>query len=252
MGVEGKDRAKVLEAGAALLSNQLGRRCSGCARVTDCRCRPLAAVWRRQVDHLANRAQRDQPNADHNLAARPCARRVDRIDAAGRRGSPFIEHLRRGTTPIFVSDHGLCRLAVIGWLKTVDWLTGTIFRPTRRRARIHCRPSRLGRVSVGVGRRARGRGRGSSTRVCAGETLRDRCDMPHRIRNMSEKPAHATMVCILKAAMMDRGGAGRLDLGMSRHGRGSAPLSSWINALGAMTSIARRVRRTGLAFRAPN
>jgi hypothetical protein len=27
--------------------------------------------------------------------------------------------------------------------------------------------------------------------------------MPHRIRNLSGKPAHATMVCILKAAMMD-------------------------------------------------
>ena len=37
----------------------------------------------------------------------------------------------------------------------------------------------------------------------AGETLRYRCDMPHRIRNLSGKSAHATMVCILKAAMMD-------------------------------------------------
>jgi hypothetical protein len=27
--------------------------------------------------------------------------------------------------------------------------------------------------------------------------------MPHRIRNLSGNPAHATMVCILKAAMMD-------------------------------------------------
>ena len=35
------------------------------------------------------------------------------------------------------------------------------------------------------------------------ETLRYRCDRPHRIRNLSSVPAHATMVCILKAAAME-------------------------------------------------
>jgi XRE family transcriptional regulator, regulator of sulfur utilization len=33
--------------------------------------------------------------------------------------------------------------------------------------------------------------------------LRYRCDRPHRICNVSGKPAHATMVCILKAAVME-------------------------------------------------
>ena len=37
----------------------------------------------------------------------------------------------------------------------------------------------------------------------AGETLRYRCDRPHIVRNVSKKPAHATMVCILKAAVME-------------------------------------------------
>ena len=37
----------------------------------------------------------------------------------------------------------------------------------------------------------------------AGETLRYRCDLPHRIRNLAKAPAQATMVCILKAAVMD-------------------------------------------------
>jgi hypothetical protein len=37
----------------------------------------------------------------------------------------------------------------------------------------------------------------------AGETLRHRFDRPHRIRNLSSAPAHATMVCILKAAAME-------------------------------------------------
>ena len=37
----------------------------------------------------------------------------------------------------------------------------------------------------------------------AGDTLRYRCDRPHTIRNRSGEPAHATMVCILKAAVME-------------------------------------------------
>jgi mannose-6-phosphate isomerase-like protein (cupin superfamily) len=37
----------------------------------------------------------------------------------------------------------------------------------------------------------------------AGETLRYRADRPHRIRNLGPAAAHATMVCILKAAVMD-------------------------------------------------
>jgi mannose-6-phosphate isomerase-like protein (cupin superfamily) len=37
----------------------------------------------------------------------------------------------------------------------------------------------------------------------AGDTLRYRADKPHTIRNCSDRPAHATMVCILKAAVME-------------------------------------------------
>jgi hypothetical protein len=33
--------------------------------------------------------------------------------------------------------------------------------------------------------------------------LRYRCDRPHVIRNLGAAPAHATMVCILKAAVME-------------------------------------------------
>ncbi len=44
---------------------------------------------------------------------------------------------------------------------------------------------------------------GRSERARAGDTLRYRCDRPHVIRNCGEGPAQATMVCILKAAVMD-------------------------------------------------
>ena len=39
--------------------------------------------------------------------------------------------------------------------------------------------------------------------VKAGETLRYRCDRPHVIRNAGKVQAQATMVCILKAAVME-------------------------------------------------
>jgi quercetin dioxygenase-like cupin family protein len=40
-------------------------------------------------------------------------------------------------------------------------------------------------------------------RAKAGETLRYRCDRPHLVRCVSAEPGRATMVCILKAAVMD-------------------------------------------------
>ncbi|MDP8918993.1 MAG: cupin domain-containing protein, partial [Pseudomonadota bacterium] len=37
----------------------------------------------------------------------------------------------------------------------------------------------------------------------AGESLRYRCDRPHSVRCIGNAPGRATMVCILKAAVMD-------------------------------------------------
>ena len=39
--------------------------------------------------------------------------------------------------------------------------------------------------------------------VRAGESVRYRCDARHVIRNTGKETAHATMVCILKAAVME-------------------------------------------------
>ena len=40
-------------------------------------------------------------------------------------------------------------------------------------------------------------------RARAGETLRYRCDRAHTVRCVGDAPGHATMVCILKAAVME-------------------------------------------------
>ncbi len=93
---------------------------------------------------------------------------------------------------------------MIGWLKTVDWLQwydfqadpgGVLESAAHLRGSVECLSILDGELEVEVGE--------TTASACAGETLRYRCDMPHRIRNLSAKPVHATMVCILKAAMMD-------------------------------------------------
>ena len=44
---------------------------------------------------------------------------------------------------------------------------------------------------------------GVAQRAKSGETLRYRCDRPHSVRCVGAGPGRATMVCILKAAVMD-------------------------------------------------
>ncbi len=78
----------------------------------------------------------------------------------GAEEGPFIEHLRRGTTPIFVSDDGLCRLAVTGWLKTVDWMQwydfqadpgGVLESTAHARGSVECLSALEGELEVEVG-----------------------------------------------------------------------------------------------------
>ena len=82
---------------------------------------------------------------------------------------PFIEHLGRGATPIFVSDDGLCRLAVTGWLKTVDWLQwydfqadpgGVLEFGAHARGSVECMSVMDGELEVDVGGDARDRAGG--------------------------------------------------------------------------------------------
>ena len=192
MGVEGKDRAKVLEAGAAAVAVEpaRARRPAAAQELRPVARRPLGPVRRRQVDHFPDRAQRDQSDADHHLAARPCARRVDRIDPAGRRGGTVHRtseprhdadlRFRRRTVP----SRG-DRLAEDRRLAAMVRFSGR----SRRRARIRaptprgsveCLSVLEGELEVDVG--------GSKEIAREGETLRYRCDRPHRIRNPRDRP----------------------------------------------------------------
>src|ERR1700761_7413813 len=46
---------------------------------------------------------------------------IERVLAAGDE-EPFLEKTSRADTPILVSEDGKVRLAIIGWLKTIEWL----------------------------------------------------------------------------------------------------------------------------------
>ena len=205
MGVEGKDRAKVLEGGAASLSNQLGRAVQRLRKTFGLSLAELSAQSG-VAKSIISQIERNETNPTLTTIWRLAHALDVSIESMlqGSEDGPFIEHLGRGTTPIFVSDDGLCRLAVIGWLNTVDWLQwydfqadpgGVLESTAHARGSVECLSVLDGELNVDVG--------GLVEKVGAGETLRYRCDRPHRIRNLGAKPAHATMVCILKAAMMD-------------------------------------------------
>jgi len=118
--------------------------------------------------------------------------------------APFLQKSTAGDTPILLSDDGKCRLAIIGWLKTVEWLQwydmkaepgGVLDSDAHQRGSIECLSVIEGEFTVEVA--------GVLQFARAGESLRYRCDRPHTVRCTSDGPARAVMVCILKAAVMD-------------------------------------------------
>ncbi len=118
--------------------------------------------------------------------------------------APFVEKLTRAETPILLSEDGLCRLSIIGWIKTVEWLqyydfhaepSGELDSDGHQRGSVECLTVVSGMLEVEVG--------GVVETVKDGETVRYRCDRRHIIRNRSTAPAHAFMVCLLKAAVLD-------------------------------------------------
>ena len=205
MGVEGKDKAKALEAGAAALSGQLGQ---AVLKLRKGYGLSLADLSQHSgvAKSIISQIERNETNPTLTTIWRLAHALDVSIESVlqGAEEGPFIERSSRGDTPILVSDDGLCRLAVIGWIKTVDWLQwydfhaepgGLLESEAHQRGSIECLSVLEGDLEIEVG--------GVTQVARVGETLRYRCDLPHRIRNASEKPAHATMVCILRAAVMD-------------------------------------------------
>jgi transcriptional regulator with XRE-family HTH domain len=205
MGVEGRDKVKVLEAGALALSGQLGKTVQRLRKAYNLSLSELSE-HSGVAKSIISQIERNETNptlATIWRLAQALDVSIERVLQAAD-DEPFVEKSSRGDTPILISDDGKCRLAIIGWIKTVEWLQwyefaadpgGVLESEAHQRGSVESLSISEGELEVEVC--------GAIDRAKAGETLRYRCDRPHIIRNVSEKPASATMVCILKAAAME-------------------------------------------------
>jgi transcriptional regulator with XRE-family HTH domain len=115
-------------------------------------------------------------------------------------GQPvFIEHQLKSGVPMLESQDGLCRLAIAGPLNLVEqvqWYdfrakpTGVLESDPHPQGTVEHLYMLAGEVEVTSGDQIQ--------RAKTGETLRFRGDLSHRIVNVGEGDAHATMVLVLR------------------------------------------------------
>ncbi|MFN4143169.1 helix-turn-helix domain-containing protein [Aestuariivirga sp.] len=111
----------------------------------------------------------------------------------------FLEHQSKSGVPILESQDGLCRLAIAGPLNLVEQVQWYDFR-AKPRGVLESDPHPPGTIEhlYMLGGEVEVTS-GSETRLAkAGETLRFRGDLAHRIVNVGEGEAHATMVLVLR------------------------------------------------------
>jgi len=205
MGVEGREKQKIMEAGALALSGQLGATVQRLRKAYNLSLSELSEQSG-VAKSIISQIERNETNptlATIWRLAQALDVSIERVLHATE-DEPFLEKSSQGDIPILVSDDGKCRLAIIGWIKTVEWLQwydfcadpgGVLESEAHQRGSVESLSVTKGELEVEVG--------GAVDRARAGETLRYRCDRPHTIRNMSDEPASAMMVCILKAAAME-------------------------------------------------
>jgi len=205
MGVEGRDKQKMLEAGALALTGQLGSTVQRLRKAYNLSLSELSAQSG-VAKSIISQIERNETNptlATVWRLAHALDVSIERVLQTAQ-DEPFIEKTSRADTPILTSDDGKCQLAIIGWIKTVEWLQcyefsaepgGVLESEAHQRGSVESLSVREGELTVEVS--------DAVETVRTGETLRYRCDRRHVIRNLGSAPARATMVCMLKAAVME-------------------------------------------------
>jgi transcriptional regulator with XRE-family HTH domain len=203
--MSGPDKRAEFDAGAMALSGQLGKTVQRLRKAYNLSLSELAEQSG-VAKSIISQIERNETNptlATIWRLSQALDVSIERVLASAD-DEPFIEKTTKVDTPVIISDDGKCRLAVVGWLKTVEWLQwydfsadpgGVLESEAHQRGSVESLSVGEGELEVEVG--------GATERAKAGETLRYRSDRPHTIRNVSQKPASATMVCILKAAAME-------------------------------------------------
>ncbi len=205
MAIEGKDRHRVLETGAQVLSGNLGKTVQRLRKAYNLSLSELAEQSG-VAKSIISQIERNETNptlATIWRLSQALDVSIERVLASGD-DEPFIERSSRADTPILLSDDGRVRLAIIGWIKTVEWLQwydlrsepgGVLDSEAHQRGSVECLSVIEGDFEVEVG--------GVVQTARTGETLRYRCDRRHTVRCVGNAPGRANMVCILKAAVMD-------------------------------------------------
>ncbi len=205
MAVQDREKVREMDAGAVALSGQLGKTIQRLRKAYNLSLSELAEQSG-VAKSIISQIERNETNP--TLAT--IWRLSQALDISIERflvqadEEPFVEKTTKGDTPILVSEDGKCRLAIIGWLKTVEWLQwydfhadagGVLDSDPHQRGSVESVSVISGELEIEIG--------GVSNRVRSGETIRYRCDRQHSIRNVGGEEAHATMVVILKAAVME-------------------------------------------------
>jgi transcriptional regulator with XRE-family HTH domain len=194
-----------IEAGAAALSGQLGKTIQRLRKAYNLSLSELAEQSG-VAKSIISQIERNETNptlATIWRLSQALDVSIERVLATTEE-DPFIGKSTRADTPILVSEDGRMRLAIVGWLKTVEWLqwydveaeSGAMLdSDAHQRGSVECLSVLSGAFSVEIG--------GAIETARRGETLRYRCDRRHVIRCLGPEPGHATMVVILKAAVME-------------------------------------------------
>lgn len=111
----------------------------------------------------------------------------------------FLEHQAKSAIPILESQDGLCRLAIAGPLNLVEqvqWYdfqarpSGVLESDPHPQGTVEHLYMLKGEIEVTSGDQVR--------RAKAGEAIRFRGDLPHKIVNVGDGVAHASMVLVLR------------------------------------------------------
>ena len=114
-------------------------------------------------------------------------------------GGSFLEHQFKSGIPILESQDGRCRLAIVGPLNLVEQLQwydfqakpgGVLESDPHPPGTVEHLYLLKGEIEVTAGDEIK--------RAKSGESFRFRGDLPHKIVNVSEGDAHATMVLVLR------------------------------------------------------
>jgi transcriptional regulator with XRE-family HTH domain len=205
MAIAAKDRGKEWEAGAQAVSGQLGKTIQRLRRAYNLSLSELAEQSG-VAKSIISQIERNETNptlATIWRLSQALDVSIERFLATSDE-EPFIEETRAAATPMLVSEDGKIRLAIVGWIKTVEWLQwyevtgepgGVLEAEGHQRGSVECLTVSEGEFEVEAG--------GETRRAGPGDTLRYRCDRTHVVRCLAGGPGRATMVCILKAAVME-------------------------------------------------